>query len=143
MRIAALLDLLCRGRTDMGASLASYLGLPEQPLKKAGPPLWPSLVAAYTEDFKARSLARQRNLSITLRRLDTIAGAFTVLPDTVTARDWASWLSSRDTGIPSRNKLRSMVGRIYRYGISSFACRSDPIADPLPQREPDLRAARR
>ncbi len=44
MRIAALLDLLCRGKAEMGTSLASYLGLPEQP-KRSRPTkeggLWP------------------------------------------------------------------------------------------------------
>ncbi len=30
-RVAALLELLCRGQTELNGSLASYLGLPEPP----------------------------------------------------------------------------------------------------------------
>lgn len=37
VRIAALLDLPCRGKAERGASLASYLGLPKQKAKKGRP----------------------------------------------------------------------------------------------------------
>lgn len=130
-----MLDLLVRGQANLSdSSLAKYLGLPEQPARKRSnrsgattPTTWPSLVALYVEEFRVHSVARESNERITLGRLDHIAAAFDAEPDEITPQQWTEWLSALDTGIPSKNKLRSLIGRVYKFGITRFVCRTNPI----------------
>ncbi len=133
-RIEALLDLLVRGQADLnGASLATYLGLPDPAKRKSrqtdNPPettTWPTLAALYSEDFKAHSLARESNCRQRLGRLDKIALAFDSKPDDITPKQWTEWLTALDTGIPSKNEYRSVIGCVYKFGITRFVCRTNP-----------------
>ena|GEM_PF-3969013 len=134
-RVEALLDLLVRGQADMReASLATYLGLPGPVKRKSrqtdNPPettMWPTLVALYSEDFRANSLARESNCRQRLGRLDKIALAFDSKPDDITPKQWTEWLTALDTGIPSKNEYRSVIGCVYKFGITRFVCRINPI----------------
>ena len=128
-RVDALLDLLVRGQAELnGASFATYLGLPEPSASRpchrksaSTPTTWPDLVALYADEFKAHSLARESNERITLGRLDRIASAFDAGPDNITPKQWTEWLTALDTGFPSKNKLRSLIGRVYKFGLTKFS----------------------
>ncbi len=136
-RIGAMLDVLIRGKDapSDGQSFAAWLGLPEPVRKKksrravpAGQRRWLDLVKAYAEDYRSRTLSREGNESITLGRLNRLAAAFPdQAPDGITPRMWSSWLDSLDTGAVGRNRLRSLAGRVYRWGMTRYACRSNPL----------------
>lgn len=138
MRIAALLELLCRGQTEINGSLASYLGLPKPntPVKpRQGD--WPSLVQDYIDEFKTRTLCRENNMKPMLYRLDPIAGAFPRrAPDEITPKQWSEWLSSLEISADSKNRLRSLIGRVYRWGMTHQACSSDPTQSVAKFRRP-------
>lgn len=97
------------------------------PSNAIAPLTWPSLVAWFAEEFKAHSAAEEAHERITLGRLPRIAGAFDGEPAEITPQQWTGWLTNLDTGIPSKNKHRSMIGRIYRLGITRFVCKANPI----------------
>ncbi len=147
-RIEALLDLLVRGQANPhGESLAKYLGLPESSTRRrsrrvdsSDMPSWSELVALYADEFKVHSLARESNERITLGRLDRIASAFDSRPDDITPKEWTNWLETLNTGIPSKNKLRSLIGRVYKFGITRFACQTNPTEAVARFRRPKSQA---
>lgn len=146
-RIAVMLDLHRRGRDgpSPGQSFASWLGLLDTPKRadvKRPPGMWPDLVAAYREDFASRSLARENNQRITLARIDRIASAFACRPDDITPKQWMEWLSTAAPGVPSRNKLRAIASRVYRFGMSGFLCETDPIERVARSKDRGMRVAR-
>ncbi len=134
-RVEALLDFLVRGESCLnGKSLPRYLGLPQSSPRKSRRPAtrvmgmtWPDLVAKYAEDFKANSRARERNFRQRVGRLHRVATALGVGPDEITPKQWTEWLDALDTGSPSKNEYRSVIGCVYKFGITRFVCQTNPV----------------
>ncbi len=135
-RIGHKLDLLIRGEwSPNGESLAHWLGLPEPAKRKSSRrprafkgSLWSDLVHSYSDDFKSQSMARESNERITLGRLKTIEQSFPERhPDTITARDWDTWLDTLTSGPVTVNKMRSLVSRVYDHGLRNYRVKENPI----------------
>jgi len=145
-RVGVLLDLHAKGRDgpSPGQSLADWLGLLDTPKRKgakrpAG--MWPELVSMYMDDFAARSLARENNQRITLGRLARIRDAFQCHPDDITPKQWSEWLEAEAPAAPSRNKLRSLAMRAYKFGMSKFMCETNPVERVARAKPPGQRIA--
>lgn len=135
-RVGHKLDLLIRGEwSPHGESLAHWLGLPEPAKRRSSRrprpfkgSLWFDLVRSYSDEFKSQTMARESNERITVGRLKTIEQAFPDRhPDAITARDWDTWLDTLTCGPVTVNKMRSLVSRVYDYGLRNYRVKENPI----------------